>query len=438
LIGRPNVGKSTLFNRLLRQNKSLTHDLPGVTRDLIYGEVRGDRDFALVDTGGLVLDDLGATPGRSDDFMDEIFAQAREAIASAAVILLVVDGREGLTPLDEALASFLRQSNKDILLVVNKVDGAEQADMRLADFYALGLPSCPASAAHGFGTTELLERLGDMLPADTDTEDDKSPHGLRIAVLGRPNVGKSSVVNALLGKDRLIVSDLAGTTRDSVDVQLERDGKIYTFVDTAGLRRRTKIDDVLERFSTIRSIQAAKQADVVVLMIDALTGVVAQDKKLLSFLDRSGTAFVVAVNKVDLVPRAAVQTLRKNLEDELRFCAHVPVVLTSSVTRAGLGGLLPLLENLNAQCGLRIGTGQLNRLLQDSLTRHQPPVVKRRRAKFYYLTQPSTHPPTFVFFVNDPALIKTEYARFLERQIRKSFRLTMAPIRMAFRSSHDK
>jgi GTP-binding protein len=242
----------------------------------------------------------------------------------------------------------------------------------------------------------------------------------------------------MLGRQRLIVSDLAGTTRDSVDVRLEKDGREYLFVDTAGMRKKVKISDRLEHFSTLRSIQSAKRADIVVLVLDALSGPVLQDKKLLSFLDRSKAAFMVAVNKMDLVPKDQVQAYKKAMAQELCFCSHVPLVYTSAVTKAGLSGLLPLAETLYAQCGTRIGTGRLNRLLQDALQRHQPAVVKRRRAKFYYLTQPTTHPPTFVFFVNDPALIKTEYARYLERQIRKTFRLTMAPVRLTFRSSHSK
>ena len=428
IAGRPNVGKSTLFNRLIGKNKALTHDRPGVTRDRIYGEVRrGGTPFALVDTGGLILD-------ADEGIEKEILAQAQEAIEAADLVLLVVDGREGINPLDEQLAEMLRQSNKPIHLVVNKVDGLEKEDALVPEFYELGFDLTPVSAAHGHNISGLIEEIRAKLPPIEREQEvqDKAP-GLRLSLLGRPNVGKSSMINALVGENRLIVSPVAGTTRDSVDVTLERDGKLYTFVDTAGVRKKRRIRDSLEQFSVLRALRSSKRAQVVLLVLDALEGVLAQDKKLLSFLDREKTPFIVVVNKIDLIPRSKIAQLKEYFKQELRFCSHAPIVYTSTISKAGLGSLLPLAENLWAECQKRVTTGLLNRLIKEATYRHQPPLIKGKRAKFYYLTQAGVCPPEFVFFVNNKELVKPTYVRYLERQIRKLFGLNMAPIRMYFR-----
>ncbi|MFK4764830.1 ribosome biogenesis GTPase Der [Desulfobaculum sp. SPO524] len=435
LIGRPNVGKSTLFNRLIRRQKALTHDLPGVTRDRIYGEVRAtEKPFALVDTGGLVMDE-------NENFEQEILQQAHEAIAESQVILLVVDGKNGLNPVDEQVARDLRESEKPVLLVVNKVDGYEKEDLAI-EFHSLGLDLIPISAAHGYNVPDLLERVGELIDGTgfdyNAYENAEEDAGLRLAMVGRPNAGKSSICNAMLGEKRFIVSDRAGTTRDSVDVTFERGGRRYTFVDTAGVRRKGKISDSLERFSVLRSLKASKNAQVAVLTLDAEDGVTLQDKKLLSFLDREKTPLILVVNKMDLIPKDKRDKVKKYFKEELRIAPHVPIVYTSAVTKAGLGGLLPLADKLWQECQIRVTTGVLNRSLQDAITRHQPPVVKRRRAKFYYLTQTDITPPTFVFFVNNPDLVKASYQRYLENQLRKSFGLKMAPMQVYFRSSHDK
>lgn len=428
IAGRPNVGKSTLFNRLIGKNKALTHDRPGVTRDRIYGEVRrGGTPFALVDTGGLILD-------ADEGIEKEILAQAQEAIEAADLVLLVVDGREGINPLDEQLAEMLRQSNKPIHLVVNKVDGLEKEDALVPEFYELGFDLTPVSAAHGHNITGLIEEIRAKLPPIEREQEvqDKAP-ALRLSLLGRPNVGKSSMINALVGENRLIVSPVAGTTRDSVDVTLEKDGKLYTFVDTAGVRKKRRIRDSLEQFSVLRALRSSKRAQVVLLVLDALEGVLAQDKKLLSFLDREKTPFIVVVNKIDLIPRSKLAQLKEYFRQELRFCSHAPIVYTSTISKAGLGSLLPLAENLWAECQKRVTTGLLNRLIKEATYRHQPPLIKGKRAKFYYMTQAGVCPPEFVFFVNNKELVKPTYVRYLERQIRKLFGLNMAPIRMYFR-----
>lgn len=436
IIGRPNVGKSTLFNRLLRRNKALTHDMPGVTRDRIHGVVRPQegRPFVLVDTGGLV-------PESNVDIERAIEEQAAEALAEAQAVLFVVDAREGLTPVDAQVARDLRQSGRPVLLVANKVDGGEQESVA-AEFHALGLEMACVSAEHGHGVPALVERLERFLDehgiASAEPEADPEARGLRIAMLGRPNAGKSSIINAILGERRLIVSDEAGTTRDSVDVTFERGGRTYTFVDTAGVRRRTRIEDALERFSVLRSLKSSAKAQVAVLVVDGMQAMSHQDKRLIEFLDREKTPFIVAVNKTDLLPKDTMRALREHYAKELAMVGHVPVVYTSAVTRAGLGGLLPLAEKIWAECSLRAGTGELNRIMQEAILRHQPPLIKRRRAKFYYLTQAGTMPPTFVFFVNDPELVKESYQRYLEKQLRKFVGLGMAPMAVYFRASHEK
>lgn len=430
LIGRPNVGKSTLFNRLIKRRVSITHDMSGVTRDSIFSEVRGEtRSYMLVDTGGLV-------PDSSDEIEMNIFEQAREAILGADLILFVVDGRTGLHPQDEQVAQYLRQCDKEVRVVVNKVDGAEQEEALLSEFYALGFPLQGVSASHGFGMGDMREVIESSLP-EAEVRAESGERGLKIALLGRPNAGKSSTINAILGKKRLIVSAEAGTTRDCVDVSVERGGKIYTFVDTAGVRRKSKVTDSLEYFSVVHAFQAARQADVVVLVLDVMGGVVGQDKRLLSFLDTEKIPFVIVVNKIDLLTKDQLAKAKKDLADEFAFCAHVPVLYSSSLSMAGLGGLLPLIEKLWEQCGQRVGTGELNRLVKMVTERHQPPAMGGRRGKIYYMTQADSRPPTFVFFVNDEKLFEGSYVRYLENQLRKVFRLDKTPIRMIFRSSHD-
>lgn len=437
LLGRPNVGKSTLFNRLLRKSRAITHDMPGVTRDRIYEEGRyNDVRYALVDTGGLIVDSSDQS-----GFEEQIFVQAREAVEASQVILLVVDGREGLTSLDEQVAAFVRQSNKRVLLLVNKVDGEELEAVATSEFHALGFEMMTVSAEHGYNLLELREKVA-QLALDTglvpDSEEDLAAKGLMIAMLGRPNAGKSSMVNALVREDRVIVSDVAGTTRDSVDVTFEENGLRYTFVDTAGVRRRTNITDALEHFSVLRALKSSKKADVTIMVVDAINGLTRQDKRLLDFLIKEATPFIVAVNKVDLVPIEDVKALKAFFQEALRIAPYIPVIYTSTITKAGLGGILPLARKLKQECSIRTTTGQLNRVMKTVIERQQPPVVKRRRPKFYYLTQADDEPPTFVFFVNDATLIRDSYKRFLENKLRKMFKIKMAPLAVVFRSTHTK
>jgi len=439
IVGRPNVGKSTLFNRLARKRRAITHDRPGVTRDRIEAEANLDgRRITLIDTGGMEFD--------SEDGIDRaVLDQARTAIAKADLIVLAVDGREGLNPLDEQVATMLRESGKSVFLAVNKVDGPEKEDLLLAEFHGLGFPLMAVSAEHGFNLNDLREKLARALPdpvADgaipTETEDAVDENRpLRLAMLGRPNAGKSSMINALAGDDRLIVSEVAGTTRDAVDVSFTRGKKCYVFVDTAGVRKRSRIDDGVEKFSVQRALATAKKADVTVLAIDAAGGLGMQDKKLIAFLEQEKVPFVVVVNKVDLLAAKDLASLKKDIAFELRICPHAPTMYVSALKKTGLEKILKTAEALRRESGRRIGTGELNRAMRAVLDKHQAPLVKKRRAKFYYLTQTEESPPTFVFFVNDPQRVKPSYVKYLENGLRKLFGLKMTPMRLHFRPSHE-
>ncbi len=477
LIGRPNVGKSTLFNRLIRSNRAITHDRPGVTRDRMEGVVRrAGREFGIIDTGGVTLAPshsdvvtLGEAPDELRGFEQAVLEQASAAMAEAVAIALVVDAREGLTPLDEHLAAFVRRSGKPILLVLNKVDGPELADALSAEFHSLGLDLAAVSAAHGFGLAGLEEALIELLPAPDNTDQDAvfdfepdfepgvesdaastapdasdapdalgAQTGLRLAMLGRPNVGKSSLVNALVGEERMIVSNIPGTTRDSVDVTFEHDGARYTFVDTAGVRRRTKITDSVERFSVNSAIKSSTKAQVTLLVFDVLESPTTQDKRLLALLDERKTPFMVLLNKMDLVPKAQAEKALRDVREALSFCRHVPLVRVSAHNGEGLKQILPLARRIYKECSARIPTGQLNRAFTEVIDRNQPPIVRNARPKFFYLTQAESDPPTFVFFVSDAERIKDSYARYLEKSLRAMFEIKHAPVRVHFRSSHKK
>lgn len=442
LVGRPNVGKSTLFNRLIHSNRAITHDRPGVTRDRMEGVVRdeGIPLYGIVDTGGITLDAHASVtegPEGIRGFEEDILRQTEAAIAEAVGIALVVDGRDGLLPMDEYLAAHMRRSGKPLLLVVNKVDGAEKEDQLLAEFHVLGFPLVAVSAEHGHNLRGLQEELADLIPPAWHKPAEQETV-LRLAVLGRPNAGKSSLVNALCGQQRMIVSEMAGTTRDSVDVAVEAGGEHYVFVDTAGIRRRARITDTVEKYSVNSAIKSSTKAHVTLLMLDATEGVSQQDKRLMDLLHERKTPFMVLVNKVDLAPANALKQLEKNITQMLSFCPHVPVLLVSALAGKGLGKILPKAKQIHQECQVRIPTGQINRAMESVLARHQPPVVKRLRAKFFYLTQAETAPPTFVFFVNDAERVPESYVRYLERSLRKNLGINHAPMRIRLRSSHTK
>lgn len=447
LAGRPNVGKSTLFNRLIKSNRAITHDRPGVTRDRMSGVVRrpGLRPFEIVDTGGITLDANAAVTEGPDGirgFESDILAQTDAALADAAAVAFVVDGKDGLSPMDERLAAHIRQKNLPTLCVVNKVDGIEREDILMAEFHKLGFPLLAVSAEHGHNVPALCEDLAALLPEPGEnagwSEEIPEKPALRLSMLGKPNAGKSSLINALSGQERMIVSDVAGTTRDSVDVRFIHDGKVYEFVDTAGVRRKTKITDEVEKYSVNSAIKSSTKADVTALVIDAAEGVSQQDKRLMDMLNTRKTPFMIVVNKSDLLSPEEKTRIKKDIGEALSYWSHVPILLVSAKTGANLKSVLPMAEKIHKECGIRVGTGQLNRAMEEALNKHQPPIVQRRRAKFFYLTQAETDPPTFVFFVSDADRVPDAYARYLEKALRKNFGILHAPMRIRFRSSHKK
>ena len=442
LVGRPNVGKSTLFNRLIRSNRAITHDRPGVTRDRLEGIVRRKNmpEFGVIDTGGVTLDERAVVqegPEGIRGFEAEILQQVHTATEEAAVLAFVVDGKDGLLPTDEYLADHLRRLNVPVLCVVNKVDGAELDDRLTAEFHSLGFPVLAVSAEHGFNLLELCDTLCSMIP-DSAFVDPIEPPALRLAMLGRPNVGKSSLINALSGEKRMIVSNVAGTTRDSVDVRFSVDDHDYVFVDTAGVRRKTRITDTVEKYSANSSIKSAGKADVTLLTLDAIEGVSSQDKRLMDMLNTRKIPFVILINKSDLVPATKLKDVVKAAREMLGFCSHVPILTVSAKSGAGLEKILPLASEVHEECQVRVPTAQLNRAMQTALTSHQPPLVKGARPKFFYLTQAESEPPTFVFFVSDAERVSPTYARYLESSLRKTFQIRYAPMRVKLRSSHKK
>ena len=442
LVGRPNVGKSTLFNRLIRSNRAITHDRPGVTRDRLEGIVRRKNmpEFGVIDTGGVTLDERAVVqegPEGIRGFEAEILQQVHTATEEAAVLAFVVDGKDGLLPTDEYLADHLRRLNVPVLCVVNKVDGAELEDRLTAEFHSLGFPVLAVSAEHGFNLLELCDTLCSMIP-DSAFVAPIEPPALRLAMLGRPNVGKSSLINALSGEKRMIVSNVAGTTRDSVDVRFSVDDHDYVFVDTAGVRRKTRITDTVEKYSANSSIKSAGKADVTLLTLDAIEGVSSQDKRLMDMLNTRKIPFVILINKSDLVPATKLKDVVKAAREMLGFCSHVPILTVSAKSGAGLEKILPLASEVHEECQVRVPTAQLNRAMQTALTSHQPPLVKGARPKFFYLTQAESEPPTFVFFVSDAERVSPTYARYLESSLRKTFQIRYAPMRVKLRSSHKK
>ena len=381
LVGRPNVGKSTLFNRLIRSNRAITHDRPGVTRDRLEGIVRRKNmpEFGVIDTGGVTLDERAVVqegPEGIRGFETEILQQVHTATEEAAVLAFVVDGKDGLLPTDEYLADHLRRLNVPVLCVVNKVDGAELEDRLTAEFHSLGFPVLAVSAEHGFNLLELCDTLCSMIP-DSAFVDPIEPPALRLAMLGRPNVGKSSLINALSGEKRMIVSNVAGTTRDSVDVRFSVDNHDYVFVDTAGVRRKTRITDTVEKYSANSSIKSAGKADVTLLTLDAIEGVSSQDKRLMDMLNTRKIPFVILINKSDLVPATKLKDVVKAAREMLGFCSHVPILTVSAKSGAGLEKILPLASEVHEECQVRVPTAQLNRAMQTALTSHQPPLGAR-------------------------------------------------------------
>ena len=429
VVGRPNVGKSTLFNRLIGQRLSIVDDTPGVTRDRIYSKCEwAGREFMLVDTGGI-------EPASDDKILVQMRRQAQVAIDSASVIILVTDLRCGVTASDYDVASMLQKCGKPIVLCVNKCDRVGDTDPDFYEFYNLGLGDpIEVSSVHGYGTGDLLDKVVESLPEAVagEGEDDT----VKVAVIGKPNVGKSSIINAVSGQERAIVTDIAGTTRDSTDTLVENSYGRYTFIDTAGIRRKSKVYENIEHYSVLRSYMAVDRADVAVIVIDATVGFTEQDSKVAGYAHEQGKGCVVAVNKWDVVEKDTdtMNKFTEELKKNLGFMDYVPFVFISAKTGQRLNKLFELVNTVHANNCLRISTGRLNDILSYATERVQPPSDKGRRLKIYYMTQPSTSPPTFVVFVNSSELFHFSYRRYLENQIREVFGgLEGTPIRFIVR-----
>ena len=434
IIGRPNVGKSMLFNKLTGQRTSIVEDTPGVTRDRIYGDCEWcGRTFSLVDTGGI-------EPGTDSDMLKFMRRQAEIGIELADAIIMVTDVRSGVTAADEDVATMLRKSGKPVALAVNKCDSVGLVNPDVYEFYSLGIGDLfETSAVHGHGTGDLLDWVLANIP-ENDEEDEDSDV-IKVAIVGKPNVGKSSLLNRILGEERVIVSNIAGTTRDAIDSYFENETGKYCFIDTAGMRRKSKVDDAIEKYSNMRSINAIERADVCLILIDANDGVTEQDTKIAGLVHEAGKAAVIVVNKWDAVEDKETNTMR-DMENDVRqglsYMLYAPVVFLSALTGQRVDRLFQVIQDVHEQNTKRITTGALNSVLADATARVQPPTDKGRRLKIYYMTQASTKPPHFVIFCNDARLFHFSYQRYLENQIREVFGLQGTPVRITIRQKGDK
>ena len=433
IVGRPNVGKSMLFNKLAGRRLSIVEDTPGVTRDRLYADSDwAGREFTMIDTGGI-------EPKADSEMLSFMRAQAEIAIDTADVIVFVCDGRTGVTAADEDVANMLLRSRKPVVLAVNKLDTPAAVIPELYEFYSLGLGDPIAlSALHGHGTGDLLQACVEHFPPAEESDDDEDT--VKVAIMGKPNVGKSSLVNRILGEQRVIVSNEAGTTRDAVDSFFENAQGRFMFIDTAGIRKKSRVEDRIEKFSVLRAEMAVERADVCLIMIDARDGVTEQDTKVAGLVHEAGKASVIVVNKWDLVDKDThtMDKLREDVLRDLSFMSYAPVVFISALTGQRVDRLFELIKYVNEQSGTRITTGMLNNVLADATARVQPPTDRGRRLKIYYMTQTGVRPPSFVVFVNNAELFHFSYRRYLENQIRSVFGLEGTPIRMIVRQKGDK
>lgn len=432
IVGRPNVGKSTLFNKLIGSRLSIVDDTPGVTRDRIYGDCEWlNHKFLLVDTGGI-------EPNTSDVILSQMRTQAEIAISTADVIILLTNIRDGVVASDYEVATMLQKSGKPIVLCVNKCDSIGEPEPEFYEFYNLGLGDPVAvSASHGHGTGDLLDEVLKYLPECEDEEDDDEI--IKVAIIGKPNVGKSSLVNKISGVNRAIVSDIAGTTRDTTDTFIENEYGKFNFIDTAGLRRKSRVDDAIEKYSIIRARMAVERANVCVIMIDAVEGFTEQDSKVAGIALEQGKACIIAVNKWDAIEKDGntMKEYRDKLTNDFSFMSYAPIMFISAKTGQRIDKLYEMISFVHSQNSMRISTGKLNEVLAGATARVQPPTDKGKRLKIYYMTQASTRPPTFVFFVNNAELFHFSYQRYLENQIRDIFGLDGTPVRFIIRERGD-
>lgn len=432
VVGRPNVGKSTLFNALAGEKIAIVKDTPGITRDRIYADVNWlNRSFTLIDTGGI-------EPDSKDIILSQMREQAEIAMATADVIIFLVDVKQGLVDADAKVADMLRRSKKPVVLVVNKVDSFDKFMADIYEFYNLGIGEpIPISAANRLGIGDMLDILISHFPREA--EEDKEDERPRIAIVGKPNVGKSSLINKLLGENRLIVSDIAGTTRDAIDTEVVHNGREYVFIDTAGLRRKNKIKEELERYMIIRTVAAVERADVVVLLIDAGEGVTEQDAKIAGIAHERGKGMIIAVNKWDSIEKddKTIYKFTRKIQDTLSFMQYAQLVFISALTGQRLPKLFDTIDAVIDNCTLRISTGVLNEIMTEAVAMQQPPSDKGKRLRLYYITQASVKPPTFVIFVNDKELMHFSYTRYIENQIRNAFGFKGTPLKFIIRERKD-
>ncbi|HAZ4575376.1 TPA: ribosome biogenesis GTPase Der [Listeria monocytogenes] len=426
IVGRPNVGKSTIFNRIVGERVSIVEDVPGVTRDRIYNSAEWlGKEFNIIDTGGIDLSD--------EPFLEQIRAQAEIAIDEADVIIFITNGREGVTDADEQVAKILYRSNKPIVLAINKVDNPEMRD-QIYDFYSLGFGEpYPISGSHGLGLGDMLDAVRAHFPKEEEEEypDDT----VKFSLIGRPNVGKSSILNALLGEDRVIVSDIAGTTRDAIDTTYTFDGQDYVMIDTAGMRKRGKVYESTEKYSVLRAMRAIERSDVVLVVINAEEGIREQDKRIAGYAHDAGRAIIIVVNKWDAINKdeKTINVWTEDIREQFQFLSYAPIVFVSARTKQRLNNLFPLINQVSDNHSLRVQSSMLNDVISDAVAMNPSPMDKGKRLKIFYTTQVAVKPPTFVVFVNDPELMHFSYERFLENRIREAFPFEGTPIRVIAR-----
>ncbi|EAG1930177.1 ribosome biogenesis GTPase Der [Listeria monocytogenes] len=426
IVGRPNVGKSTIFNRIVGERVSIVEDVPGVTRDRIYNSAEWlGKEFNIIDTGGIDLSD--------EPFLEQIRAQAEIAIDEADVIIFITNGREGVTDADEQVAKILYRSNKPIVLAINKVDNPKMRD-QIYDFYSLGFGEpYPISGSHGLGLGDMLDAVRAHFPKEEEEEypDDT----VKFSLIGRPNVGKSSILNALLGEDRVIVSDIAGTTRDAIDTTYTFDGQDYVMIDTAGMRKRGKVYESTEKYSVLRAMRAIERSDVVLVVINAEEGIREQDKRIAGYAHDAGRAIIIVVNKWDAINKdeKTINVWTEDIREQFQFLSYAPIVFVSAKTKQRLNNLFPLINQVSDNHSLRVQSSMLNDVISDAVAMNPSPMDKGKRLKIFYTTQVAVKPPTFVVFVNDPELMHFSYERFLENRIREAFPFEGTPIRVIAR-----
>lgn len=430
IVGRPNVGKSTIFNRIVGERVSIVEDMPGVTRDRIYSSGEWlNKEFNLIDTGGIELSD--------EPLLVQMRQQAELAISEADVIIFIVNGREGITSADEEVSKILFRSKKPVVLGVNKIDNPEMQE-QLYEFYSLGMGEpIPISGSHGLGLGDLLDEVIKHFPEMAEEEYDQDT--IRVSLIGRPNVGKSSLVNAMLGEERVIVSNIAGTTRDAIDTPFSRDGQDYVLIDTAGMRKRGKVYETTEKYSVLRALKAIERSDVVLVVLNAEEGIIEQDKKIAGYAHEAGRAVIIIVNKWDAIAKddKTLQEFQQKIKDHFLFLDYAPILFVSAKTKQRLNTILPMVNEVANNHTLRVPTNVLNDLIMDAVAMNPTPTDKGRRLKINYTTQVAIKPPTFVVFVNEPELLHFSYERFLENRIRDTFEFKGTPIRIYARKKND-